>query len=60
MNDDSSSSISQVVVIGAGAMGTGIAQVFAGAGKRVTLVDVRPEGLEQEISSLTAIFNRQL
>jgi 3-hydroxybutyryl-CoA dehydrogenase len=41
-------------------MGTGIAQVFAAAGKSVTLVDVRPEGLEQAIASLTGILNRQV
>jgi 3-hydroxybutyryl-CoA dehydrogenase len=55
-----SSSITRIVVVGAGAMGTGIAQVFAAAGKSVTLVDVRPEGLEQAIASLTGILNRQV
>jgi 3-hydroxybutyryl-CoA dehydrogenase len=52
--------INNVVVVGAGAMGSGIAQVFAMAGLDVTLVDVRPEGLEKAINGLTAILNRQV
>ncbi len=56
----SSSGIDRVVVVGAGAMGTGIAQVFAAAGKTVVLVDVRPEGLESAISSLEKILGRQV
>ena len=56
----SSSGIDRVVVVGAGAMGTGIAQVFAAAGKTVVLVDVRPEGLESAISSLEKILSRQV
>ena len=55
-----SSGIDRVVVVGAGAMGTGIAQVFAAAGKTVVLVDVRPEGLESAISSLEKILSRQV
>ena len=55
-----SSGIDRVVVVGAGAMGTGIAQVFAAAGKTVVLVDVRPEGLESAISSLEKILGRQV
>ena len=54
------SGINQITVIGAGAMGSGIAQVFAMAGRRVTLVDVRPEGLENAISGMTSILNRQV
>ena len=54
------SGINRVVVVGAGAMGTGIAQVFAAAGKTVVLVDVRPEGLESAISSLEKILGRQV
>ncbi len=48
----------RIVVVGAGAMGTGIGQVFAGAGSDVTLVDVRAEGLVQAIESLRTTLNR--
>jgi len=41
--------ISHVVVAGAGTMGAGIAQVFAQAGMRVSLVDVSPKQLENAI-----------
>lgn len=57
---DTGNDIRSIAVIGAGAMGSGIAQVFAMAGRRVTLVDVRPEGLEKAISGMTAILNRQV
>ncbi|MCC6704919.1 MAG: 3-hydroxybutyryl-CoA dehydrogenase [Thermomicrobiales bacterium] len=60
MSDAATTNIERVVVIGAGAMGTGIAQVFAAAGKRVTLVDVRPEGLEAAIASLSSVLSRQV
>ena len=36
-----------VGVVGAGVMGTGVAQSFAEAGQRVVLVDVAPEALEK-------------
>jgi 3-hydroxybutyryl-CoA dehydrogenase len=52
--------IRNVVVVGAGAMGSGIAQVFAMAGMSVTLVDVRPDGLDKAISTMTSILNRQV
>jgi len=39
-----------VLVIGAGFMGSGIAQVCAQAGCRVHLMDVRREALEKAIS----------
>lgn len=48
----------RIVVVGAGAMGTGIAQVFAAAGHDVTMVDVRPEGLEQARTSLKTALDR--
>lgn len=60
MSDDNNVPIDRVVVIGAGAMGTGIAQVFSTAGVGVTLVDVRPDGLENAIASLTSILDRQV
>jgi 3-hydroxybutyryl-CoA dehydrogenase len=52
----SNSEISRVVVVGAGQMGTGIAQVCAGAGIEVSLVDVN---LERATAGKTLI-ERQL
>jgi 3-hydroxybutyryl-CoA dehydrogenase len=45
---------SRVLVVGAGQMGAGIAQVAAGAGMRVTLVDVGEEQLERGRSGIAA------
>ncbi len=42
----------RIAVIGAGLMGSGIAQVFAAGGWRVTLQDVRPEALEPALGAL--------
>jgi len=39
--------IRDVTVIGAGTMGSGIAQVCAQAGWKTTLFDAYPEGLER-------------
>jgi 3-hydroxybutyryl-CoA dehydrogenase len=39
--------IQQIAVIGAGAMGNGIAQVSATSGYRVTMIDVQPEAIER-------------
>ncbi|MEO4046919.1 3-hydroxyacyl-CoA dehydrogenase [Pseudomonas sp. CAU 1711] len=47
--------ISSIGVIGAGAMGRGIAQLFASAGRQVLLFDQNTEVLEQALT-----FNRQL
>ena len=44
--------IERIAVIGAGTMGNGIAQVFATAGYRVTLIDVVPEQLERAMASI--------
>ncbi|MGQ9458608.1 MAG: 3-hydroxybutyryl-CoA dehydrogenase [Anaerolineae bacterium] len=41
-----------VGVVGAGTMGSGIAQVFAQAGYDVVLVDVAPEALDRGLSSI--------
>jgi 3-hydroxybutyryl-CoA dehydrogenase len=45
---------SRVLVVGAGQMGAGIAQVAAGAGMRVTLVDVGEEQLERGRAGIAA------
>jgi 3-hydroxybutyryl-CoA dehydrogenase len=44
--------IKHIAVIGAGTMGRGIAQVCAGSGYQVTLIDVIPEQLEQAMASV--------
>ena len=44
--------IRSVGVVGAGTMGSGIAQVFAQAGHDVVLVDVAPEALDRGLSSI--------
>jgi len=46
---------SRIGIIGAGAMGRGIAQLFAGAGQRVWLYDSRSEAIDQALQ-----FNRGL
>ncbi len=46
--------IERVVVVGAGQMGAGIAQVAAAAGMRVTLVDVGEEQLERGLATIGA------
>ncbi len=43
-----------VAVVGAGAMGAGIAQVAAVAGHRVLLLDNRPQAAEAAIEGLRA------
>lgn len=48
---------SVVSVIGAGAMGAGIAQVASLAGHRVKLFDTRPEAVDAAIASVRARFN---
>ena len=44
--------IKHIAVIGAGTMGHGIAQVCAGNGYQVTLIDVVPEQLERAMASI--------
>ena len=50
--------IKQVGVIGAGQMGSGIAQVFATAGHDVVLQDISPEGLEKARASIEKNLGR--
>ena len=44
--------ISSIAIVGNGLMGQGIAQVFARAGKRVTLIGRRPESLEKAMTAI--------
>jgi len=52
--------ISNVVVIGAGAMGNGIAHVFATKHYQVTMVDVSEAALEKGLSTITKNMDRQV
>ena len=51
---------STVAVIGAGTMGTGIAQIASTFGHRVHLFDISKDQLEQSENGLTKILNRQV
>lgn len=48
----------KVGVLGAGTMGSGIAQVAAQSGHKVALVDVNGDALEKAKNSLLKVFNR--
>ncbi|HXE58956.1 MAG TPA: 3-hydroxybutyryl-CoA dehydrogenase [Gemmatimonadales bacterium] len=50
--------MTEVAVIGAGTMGSGIAQVFARAGWRVRLVDVSAEALERGLGAVRSSLER--
>ena len=52
--------IRTIGVIGAGQMGSGIAQVFALAGFKVRLLDVRPEQLEKALQAIDRGLERQI
>lgn len=52
MSEAETASITAVAVIGAGTMGSGIAQVFAGAGLDVTLVDVSEALVEKGLETI--------
>ena len=52
--------INNVVVVGAGAMGNGIAHVFASKNFSVTLVDVSDAALEQGITNISKNLDRQV
>ena len=49
-----------VGVVGAGAMGTGIAQVAAAAGDRVIIADATPHATEQARTSITKTLDRDV
>ena len=50
--------IRTVLVVGAGTMGSGIAQVVAEAGMRAVLIDAEAANLERSIASITAAWER--
>ena len=52
--------IRKVAVVGAGTMGNGIVHVFAATGYDVTMIDVRPEALEQARKTITGNMDRQI
>ncbi|PWK16345.1 3-hydroxybutyryl-CoA dehydrogenase [Tumebacillus permanentifrigoris] len=52
--------IRKALVIGAGQMGSGIAQVFAQAGLHVVLNDIKPEYLERGIATITKNLSRDV
>lgn len=54
------SSIEQVAVVGAGTMGSGIAQVFAQAGYSVVLIDILPAQLERGLATIARATQRQV
>ena len=49
-----------VGVVGAGAMGTGIAQVAAAAGHRVVLTDARPEAAAKAHANIGKAMDREV
>ena len=48
----------QATIVGAGAMGRGIAQVLAEAGVNVTLYDTRESALTSAIKQLESVYSR--
>ena len=52
--------IKQILVVGAGTMGNGIAQVAATSGYQVTLMDVAPEQLERARATINKSVDRLL
>jgi 3-hydroxybutyryl-CoA dehydrogenase len=52
--------MSRVAVVGAGTMGSGIAQVFAQHGWETALLDVAPAALERALAAIRANLERQV
>ena len=52
--------IQNVVVVGGGAMGNGIAHVFAGKHFQVTLVDINAAALEKAVATISKNMDRQV
>lgn len=53
-------SIKNVVVVGAGTMGNGIAHTFAQYGFQTTMVDVKQEFLDRALTTITGNLDRQV
>jgi 3-hydroxybutyryl-CoA dehydrogenase len=53
-----SAAVKKVAVVGAGTMGNGIAQAFAGSGFDVELIDVAPELLERALATIRKNLER--
>lgn len=51
-------SVERVAIVGAGTMGSGIAQVFAEAGVPVTLVDADPAAVQRAVSGMQRNWSR--
>ncbi|MGI9616208.1 MAG: 3-hydroxyacyl-CoA dehydrogenase NAD-binding domain-containing protein, partial [Acidimicrobiales bacterium] len=49
-----------IAVVGAGTMGTGIAQVAIEAGHRVALIDTTPELVERGLETIAGFINRKV
>lgn len=60
LNDKTIRMIKNISVIGAGAMGNGIAHVFAQTGHKVTLIDVNPAQLEKALATIAKNAGRQV
>ena len=52
--------VNKIAIIGSGTMGNGIAQVVAGAGYKVTLVDLTEELLQRGIDTIEKNLNRAI
>ncbi|WP_394063667.1 3-hydroxyacyl-CoA dehydrogenase [Alcaligenes sp. WGS1538] len=50
--------IQTIAIVGAGAMGRGIAQIAAQAGKQVLLYDVNPDSVQAALADLRSVWNR--
>lgn len=57
---DAVSPITRAIVVGSGAMGSGIAQVFAESGLSVHLIDVNAEALARGVSALEKNLDRRV
>ncbi len=53
-------SIDRVAIVGAGTMGSGIAQVFAEAGVAVTLIDAAPAALQRAMAAMDRNWSRSV
>jgi len=52
--------VENVGVVGAGTMGNGIAQVFAGSGYRVSLCDIQQKFIDRALAAINSSLDREL